>query len=282
MHVLKTEWLKIRNYPAFWWVMGMTALSYPGINYIFWNMYLEITKKQNAAGKIAKMLLGNPFTFPETFHTTAYFSSFFVFIPAIVVIMLITNEYTYKTNRQNIIDGWSRNQFLLSKFFDVLMITLMVTLLYFIIALIIGISASTPPITRIWEQARYVWLFALLTFSQLSFAFLIGFLVRKSFIALSIFVFYFLIVENFVVNIARIKVRNSDQNIGRFLPYDIGRFMPLEISDRLIPVPAFLGRLDDQAYKASLDAINIHILYTFMVTGLIWGLCYYFNKKRDL
>jgi ABC-2 type transport system permease protein len=184
--------------------------------------------------------------------------------------MLITNEYTYKTNRQNIIDGWSRNQFLLSKFIDVLLITLMMSLLYFIIAIVIGIIASKQPITNMWGQVRYVWLFALQTFSQLSIAFLIGFLVRKSFIALSIFVFYYIIVENMVVNIAKVKAN------------DIGRFMPLEISDRLIPVPAFLGRLDEKAYQASLDQINTQIFYTFLVIAAVWGACYYFNKKRDL
>ena len=270
MNVLRTEWLKIRNYPAFWWVMAMTALSYPGINYIWWNIYQEIVQKQSATGKIAKMLLGNPFAYPETFHTTAYFSSFFVFIPAIVVIMLITNEYTYKTHRQNIIDGWSRNNFLLGKFFDVVIITLIVTLLYFIIAVVIGIVASGNSKISMWSQSRYVIYFSLQTFSQLSIAFLFGFLVRKSFIALSIFVFYFLIVENMVVGYSKVKLN------------DIGRFMPLEISDRLVPIPAFVGRLDEKSYKASLAAINTHLFLTFLVITLVWGLCYYFNKKRDL
>ncbi len=63
---------------------------------------------------------------------------------------------------------------------------------------------------------------------------------------------------------------------------DIGRFMPLEISDRLIPIPAFVGRLDEKSYKASLAAINTHIYLTFLVIAVVWGLCYYFNKKRDL
>jgi hypothetical protein len=36
LKILKTEWLKIRNYPAFWLVMLMTALSYPGVNLLFW------------------------------------------------------------------------------------------------------------------------------------------------------------------------------------------------------------------------------------------------------
>jgi ABC-2 type transport system permease protein len=270
MHIIGTEWLKIKTYRAFWWVMAITALSYPGINYIFYNAYKEITKKGSATGDMAKMLLGNPFDLPETFHTAGFFSSFFVFIPAIVVIMMITNEYTFKTHRQNIIDGWSRNQFLLAKFFDVLLITLLVTLLYFIVSLIIGITCTKAPIQDVWSKAYYVALFALQTFSQLSIAFLIGFLVRKSFIALSIFIFYYLILENTAVNFLKIKAN------------DIGRFLPLEISDRLIPIPAFLGKFNEEGYQASLNEIGPHIGYTLMVTALIWFVCYGVNTKRDL
>jgi hypothetical protein len=269
-HIIQTEWLKIKSYRAFWWVMAITALSYPGINYIFFNTYKEITKKGSSTGEMARMFLGNPFVFPETFHTAGFFSSFFVFIPAIVVIMMITNEYTYKTHRQNIIDGWSRNQFLIGKFFDVLMITLLVSLLYFTVALVIGFASTTAPVLDIFSKSSYIGLFALQTFSQLSLAFLIGFLVRKSFIALSIFIFYYLIVENTAVNILKVKAN------------DIGRFLPLEISDRLIPIPAFLGKFNEESYKTSLNAIGSHIWLTIAVTVAIWFICYLINKNRDL
>jgi len=122
----------------------------------------------------------------------------------------------------------------------------------------------------IFSKSSYVGLFALQTFSQLSLAFLIGFLVRKSFIALSIFIFYYLIVENTAVNILKVKAN------------DLGRFLPLEISDRLIPIPAFLGKFNEESYKASLNAIQSHIWLTLAVTAIIWCSCYWINKKRDL
>ena len=71
-HILKTEWLKIKKYPAFWWVMGITALTYPGINYIFHGVYVDITQDNNKKGEILKALIGNPFSFPEAWHTVAY------------------------------------------------------------------------------------------------------------------------------------------------------------------------------------------------------------------
>ena len=120
LHLVRTEWLKIKGYWAFWLVMGITMLSYPGINYMWYRIYKEISTQKNEAGELMGLLFGQPFAFPEVWKTTAYFSSFFVFIPAIVIIMLITNEYTYKTQRQNIIDGWSRAEFITAKLINVI------------------------------------------------------------------------------------------------------------------------------------------------------------------
>lgn len=268
--LLKTEWLKIKKYPAFWWMTAIVALTYPGINYLFYRGYEGMVNGQNQkAAMVAKMIMGNPFTFPEVWHTAAYASSIFVFIPSIVVIMFITNEYTYKTHRQNIIDGWSRNQFLLSKLIDVLIVSLLTTAVFFIIALIIGYININDGSGKVWEQSHYTVLFFLETFSQLSIAFLIAFLTRKAFIALGVFIFY-KIFEKILMLIALFNFN------------DIGRFFPLEISNRLIPAPAFWGRVDPDGYKKSIDLIGQHVVLSLVVLMITWLICFRINKRRDL
>jgi ABC-2 type transport system permease protein len=270
-HLLKTEWLKIKKYRAFWWMTGIVALTYPGINYIFYQIYNELlTKGNDQAAMVLKMLIGNPFAFPEVWHTVAYASSIFVIIPAIVVIMFITNEYTYKTHRQNIIDGWSRNQFMTSKMIDVLIISTLITLLYVLVALIVGYVNIKESNGEVWSQTKYIWLFFLQTFSQLSLAFLIAFLTRKAFIALGIFVFYKIILEKIMVAYGAYKLN------------DIGRFLPFEISNRTIPVPAFVGRFGEDKYKAAMNAMTEHVIYTIILIVITWGLCFWLNKRRDL
>jgi ABC-2 type transport system permease protein len=269
--ILQAEWLKIKKYNAFWWVMAITALTYPGINYMFYRIFLEITSNENQAGKLVKALLGNPFALPEAWRSVAYFSSLFVFIPAIVIIMLITNEYNYKTNRQNIIDGWSRKNFMTGKMIDVLILSALITVLYTLVALTMGLVNTTAGTLNRWSLVYYVGLFALQSFSQLSIAFLVGFLVRKSFIALAIFAFYFIIIEPIAVNLIKYKLKS-----------DAGRFFPLEISHRLLPKPAFFGRFDQKAYQATLDAVKYHVMYTLILIVLTWLLCFWINSKRDL
>ena len=270
-HIIKIEWLKIKNYPAFWWVMGITALTYPAVNSIILYQYYGLIEKENATGQVVKALLGNPYSMPESWKTVAYFSSIFVFIPAIVIIMLITNEYTYKTNRQNIIDGWSRKEFMMAKLMDVALLSFIVTLLYAVVALVIGMSNTKEVTAGRWSMVYYIGLFALQTFSQLSIAFMVGLLVRKSFIALAIFAFYFIMLEPISVELIRNKLNSN-----------IGDYFPLKVSHKLIPRPAFFGRLDEKAYQASLDAVKYHIGYTLILIVLTWAFCFWINNRRDL
>jgi ABC-2 type transport system permease protein len=271
--LIKIEWLKIKKYPAFWWMLGIVALTYPGLNGMFYYAYKEATSGKEMINNAAKLLLGNPFSFPETWHSVAYFSSIFVLLPSILVIMLVTNEYTYKTHRQNVIDGWSRVQFITSKLFDVLIVSLVATTLYVLVAAGYGLYADNSSWNQWADQLQYIPLFLLQTFAQLSIAFLLGYLVKKAFIALGIFLFYYVILENIAVEYSRWKLN------------DVGRFLPFEISDRLIPRPAFFSRFGKDAkasYDHAISMIPQHIVFTLLLTAIIWVICFAIHKKRDL
>jgi len=274
--LLQIEWLKIKKYPAFWAMLIIVLLTYPAANLMFYNVYLNLTT-QKGTDMLAKMFLGNPFAFPETWHTVAYISSFFVILPSILVIMLVTNEYQYKTHRQNVIDGWTRRQFMTSKLMDVLIVSSITTILYTLVAIGFSIYASTFDVSKMWEQAFYIGLFFLQTFAQLSIAFLLGYLIKKAFIALGIFLFYYLIVENIATGYLKIKAAK----IGG----DIGRFLPFEISDRMIVAPAFIGRFGKDlkaAYEKSLLEVPSQIALSILLTTAIWALCFFLHRKKDL
>jgi hypothetical protein len=63
--LIYTEWLKMKKYNAFWWIIGVTALSYPGVNYITYFAYKEITEQPSQAGQLARMHWAIPFLFPK-------------------------------------------------------------------------------------------------------------------------------------------------------------------------------------------------------------------------
>ena len=273
--IFQTEWLKLKNYKAFWVLLSVTAISYPGINSIAYYAYMDSIDEKAQSGKLVKMLIGNPFSFPDTFHTTAYLSSFFTFIPAIVVIMLITNEYMFKTHRQNIIEGWKKNTFIWGKVFGVVLISLIAVLFYVVVATVLGsVATKNFESAKIFLGSKYIMLFSLQVFCQLSIAFLLGLLIRKAFIAYGIYIFYTFILENILGGIFRLKSKKWG--------HDFGHYLPFEISDRLIPLPPFIGKFNEAENKLAIAAVNNHIIYTIVLTVAVWALSFYIFKKRDL
>ena len=52
--------------------------------------------------------------------------------------MLLTNEFNFKTHRQNIIDGWTRQQFVTVKFVFAILFSVVATFFNFLVALLFG------------------------------------------------------------------------------------------------------------------------------------------------
>jgi ABC-type transport system involved in multi-copper enzyme maturation permease subunit len=265
--------MKIKQYPAWWILIGIVALSYPATIVAAHSVYANATEGTSDAKMIAKMILGNPFSFPNAWQTIAYFSSYFVLLPAILVIMLITNEFQYKTHRQNVIDGWSRKQFITGKLIDVFIITLWVTLIYFLVALYFGATNSNGNWHDAWKEFYFVGLFFIQTFSQLTIAFLLGFLLKRAFMAMAFLVFYYMVLENILVGVAKWKLN------------DLGRFLPFEVSDRMIPAPGFFSKFSDDmknSYELTLEKIPEHTFFTIFITLAIWLICFRIFSRKDL
>ena len=55
-----------------------------------------------------------PMPFPRC-GNDHFVSSFLLFIAGLIMIILVTNEYSFKTHRQNVIDGVTRTQFIVTK-----------------------------------------------------------------------------------------------------------------------------------------------------------------------
>ena len=55
--LIKIEWLKLKKYPAFWWMLGIVALTYPGVNMMFHGIYDSMTSSKDMAGNMMKMLI---------------------------------------------------------------------------------------------------------------------------------------------------------------------------------------------------------------------------------
>src|SRR4249919_857868 len=152
LRILKIEWKKVKNYRTFWILLVITVGSMPAFNYSFYDL------TDNTFPKVkGQSIFGTPFSFPDVWQTVSFNSSMLLFIPAILIITLTTNEFTYRTHRQNIIDGWSRNQFIRIKLFEVLIFSVFVTIIVFITAWIFGLAVKAPEPAGQFKDSYYIF-----------------------------------------------------------------------------------------------------------------------------
>jgi ABC-type transport system involved in multi-copper enzyme maturation permease subunit len=221
IRLLKIEWMKVKNYRTFWVLLLITIVSIPAFNYTVYDLM------DNSFPKIrGKNILGSPFAFPEVWQTIAWNSALLLLIPAVLVITLTTNEFTYRTHRQNVIDGWSRNQFINVKLLEVFLLSALTTLVVFLTTFIFGyFTNAVPADVSILHQSRFIWFYFVQMISYSLIAFLIGMFVKRAGLAMGVF-FIYMIGEQFVVAILRNKYKMDWVN-----------FLPEEVTDMLIPQP---------------------------------------------
>jgi hypothetical protein len=264
-NTLKVEWLKVRNYRTFWILLVVTAACMPAFNYVIYDFTDNSLPKFNG-----QSILGNPFSFPAVWRTVPYNSGLLVFLPAILVITLFTNEFSFRTHRQNIIDGWSRSRFIHIKLLEVLALTIGVTILEALTCVCFGFLTKTLSVRPHWNDVRFIFYFFVELLNYLMIALLIALLVRRAGLSMGIF-FLYMIIEQFVVVIGRNKYKK-----------DWVDYLPEEVTDRLIPQP--FGR--QMMTSAQISLWENHVAL-YLSIGILYVLLYIFFirwkfRKTDL
>jgi ABC-2 type transport system permease protein len=221
LKLLQIEWLKLKNYRTFWILLLISVISIPAFNYVIYDMM------DNSFPKIkGQSILGSPFAFPDVWQTVTWNSSLLLLIPAILIITLTTNEFTYKTHRQNIIDGWGRSQFINVKLIEVLILSLLISVIVFVTSIAFGYYGNKiPQGVTMFQEVRFAAFFFVEMISYSLIAFLISMLIKRAGLAMGVF-FIYMIIEQFVVALLRNKYKISWVD-----------FFPQEVTDMLIPQP---------------------------------------------
>lgn len=221
LKTLRVEWMKVKNYRTFWILLAITIAIVPAFSYSLYNLM------NNSFPKVrGKSAFGSPFAFPDVWQTVSWNSTLTFTIPAILIITLTTNEFTYKTHRQNVIDGWSRGQFIGVKLIEVGLLTLLSTVVVLLTAVGFGYFGNKVPVgVSVWEGFRFMPFYFVQMLSYSMIAFLLGLMIKRAGLAISAFLMYML-VENIVVAVLRnaYKLNGAD-------------YLPEEVTDRLIPQP---------------------------------------------
>lgn len=220
-HLLKIEWLKVKNYKAFWVFVILYAFSILGVNYIGYYIN-ELTVQSMPA---SQMMLGTPYAFPTVWQTVGFMSSWLLYFPGILFIILFSNEFSFKTHRQNIIDGWTRSEFITVKFVFALLFSLVATILVGLVALLFGFITTSSKFS--FSGMEYLIYIFIQTTAYITFAMLLAVIFRRSGVAIAVFFLYGLILEFILSVIINLKLDLAPA----------GYLLPLQITDVLIPTP---------------------------------------------
>jgi ABC-2 type transport system permease protein len=216
--LLKIEWLKLRNYQTFWTLLGFFCISLLALIFFAFSLY----DKSN--GEIpVEVQMSSPFNFPYVWQTVSYLAGFTLVIPAVLIITLTTNEITFRTQRQNIIDGLSRIQFIYAKFLLVFILSIIFTLLVGITAILFGHYGNTP---LSFINFKYILYFFCQCISYSMLSILFSLYIKKAGFAISSFILYAWVIEKSLTGILNSVFKNN-----------LGNYLPLSTSDKLIPLP---------------------------------------------
>ena len=136
------------------------------------------------------------FNFPVIWHITTFFAAQFKFFFAIVVVSMIGNEFSNKTIKQNLIDGLSKKEFILSKFYTIVFFSFLATLLLTLISLFIGLYYSSyDEFNIIIKETDYLLAYFFKLVGFFSFCLFLAMLVKRSAFALAFLFIDFILPE---------------------------------------------------------------------------------------
>jgi len=226
LHLLKIEWLKLKNYRTFWILLILYVVCIIGANGIVY--FINNDVRQNAKGGIGN-ILPSLYAIPDTWHITTFVSAFLFLFPGLLIITHSCNEFSYKTGRQNLIDGINRKQYISVKLVNAVILSAIATIAVFFTGLLWGYIASGT-LTGITENMYYLFYFFVQTLLYCVVATFLAHWVRRAGLAIGIYFAYSMILENIVANVLFWLLMKS--HVERF-----SQVLPLQSSDSLIKIP---------------------------------------------
>lgn len=261
LKLLEIEYRKLIPYRSFWMAVLAYALLMPGLFISLHKFHIDVNH----------MTLGiNFYNFPDVWQNNTYIASWFNVLLYFFVILVVTNEYQFRTLRQNVIDGLSRWQVLGSKVLLILSFAIGSTLLVAVVSLLCGMFLAEEGFRQVsWDKFEYVGLYFIQVLGFMSFALFVATIFRKQGMSIIVFIGYTLVGEALLRYLILPKFH---------LPIDLGPYLPFQNIGGLIPnpLPVYFGAMKPTPLDPKV--IVIACIYTaafLLCSGFILA-------KRDL
>ena len=214
IRLLKIDLAKLLSYRTFWVLIGiyfsiLILILISGMEFLKW-----LASKGAQFGEIDIMKIPL-YHFPDIWQNLTYVAKFITLIAGILVVILTTNEFSYKTIRQNVIDGLSRADFITSKVLFILGLSLVSALVVLFIGLLMGsIYSPQTEMHYMFQHIGFVPAFFLMTLNFLLFSMMLALVIKRAGLSIVLLLVYPL----FEV-IIRSMLPDPVDNVVNFFPF---------------------------------------------------------------
>lgn len=224
------------------------------------------------------------FNFPYIWHFNTYIAATLKLFLAIVIVSMMSNEYSNRTIKQNLIDGLSKKEFVYSKFLTVLVFSVISTLFVFIISLLLGYSFSDfTEFSIVFSDLEYLVAYFIKLTGFFAFCMFLGILVKRSAFALGFLIVWFILEKILYafLNFRVFKGTDTADHIMQFFPLESMSNLIIEPFSRLNAIQTAANQLGTEIGKD----YGVHwyqLLIVIAWTGIFVYSSLVLLKKRDL
>ena len=273
IRAFKLEWLKMKNYRVFWVLLIMYIVALIVIS-SFGMFLLEWLKSKGADFDGIDPTILPIYDFPDIWQNTTYLAAFAKLLLAFIVIISVSNDLTYNTMRQNIIDGINKKEFVLSKLSLIVFLTIISSLTLFLSGLVNGsIYSHVHGAANIFDELEFLLAYSYDIIVYCSLAIMLSLVIKKAgFVIVALFL-YTLMFEP----ILSVFLENADFLNGSFWP-EVPQYFPIHALNDMIPVPfpkyVFMEVDDNVPLKAVVISTCYFAIYLWSINFLL--------TKKDL
>jgi len=199
--------------------------------------------------------------FPDVWHNITYIAGYFKIILALIVVSSVSNEFTQSTLRQNVIDGFSRQEWVYSKIGLAFLLALYSTVLVIIVGLFLGFSQGEGVgFTAVFSRMDFVLAYFFELTTYFVYALFLALIIKRT--GLSVIL---LLVYDFVL----------EPIISWSLPEKMRAFLPMNTIDNLIKFP--FGKYVNMEVQ---EAVSAEQFTWAVIYAIVFSFFSYFVLKR--
>jgi ABC-type transport system involved in multi-copper enzyme maturation permease subunit len=269
--LIRIELKKILPYKMFWVMAGIYLVALIFFSYGLPSLIDYFSMRSNVPE--IKLLMKFLYNFPDVWQNLAWAASLRFFIKiflGIIMIVLVTNEYSYLTVRHNIFNGLSRTDFLMSKVYLAVLFSLAATLFVFLTGTVLGlIYSSTISAHAFFSKMIFLFGYFIEALTFLLFSMMVGILVKRTGFAIGLL---------FVYPIIELIIQQK-------IPESIQPFLPLNAMNHILRTPnTSLIQFRSPEFNVELQT-GLHsqdVVVALLYAALFIGISLWVVRKRDL